>query len=118
MVDTVSDPHAPEGGPADRGHISGIIVHAVPERAAEVAERIQGLDGAEVAGREGGRLVVVLEALDEHGLADTVHRISLFENVYSAALVAHYVDAPEVEATENEEPGTGRAASEGKDGSS
>jgi nitrate reductase NapAB chaperone NapD len=96
---TERDPHAPATDrDAVEGHVSGIVVNAVPERADAVAQRIAGLDGAEVAGRDGGRLVVVLEAEDEHGLADLVNRISLFEHVYSAALVSHYVDAPALDA--------------------
>ena len=97
MPETVHDPHAPESAPPDgEAHVSGIVVNAVAEHAEAVAARIHALDGAEVAGRDGGRLVVVLESDDEHGLADLVNRISLFENVYSASLVSHYVDAPEL----------------------
>lgn len=103
MPETASDPHAPATASEDgAAHVSGIVVNAVAEHAAAVAARIDALAGAEVAGRDGGRLVVVLEAADEHGLADLVNRISLFENVYSAALVAHYVDAPEIQGGEGE----------------
>mgnify|MGYP000619215246 CR=1 FL=1 len=101
MPDTVTDPHAPTGAAEDaEAHVSGIVVNAVADHAEAVADRIDALEGAEVAGRDGGRLVVVLEAADEHGLADLVNRISLFENVYSASLVSHYVDAPEVQGGE------------------
>lgn len=81
--------------PAARAHVSGVVVHARPAAAAAVAETIAAMDGAEVAARDGGKLVVVIEAADEHGLSETLNRISLAEDVYSAALVAHYVDDPE-----------------------
>jgi nitrate reductase NapAB chaperone NapD len=100
MPRTVHDPHAPptesdaEASAEGDAHVSGIVVHAVEDRAREVAGWIDTLDGAEVAAREGGRLVVVLEAANEHALADMLNRISLAEHVYSAALVSHFVDDP------------------------
>lgn len=76
-------------------HISGILVHAPEDRAGEVAARIEAMAGAEVYAREGGKLAVVLEAGDEHGLNDLFNEIALMENVYSAALVSHYLDEPD-----------------------
>jgi nitrate reductase NapAB chaperone NapD len=110
MPRTVEDPHNPptgadgaEGG--ENAHVSGIVVHAVEAEADRVAGWIDTLAGAEVAGREGGRLVVVLEAADEHALADLVNRISLYDHVYSAALVSHYVDDPVLDADGQTEEG-------------
>lgn len=82
---------------ADEAHVSGIVVHTVADEAALVAERIDDMAGAEVVAREHGKLVVVLEASGERELADLVHRISLLPNVYSAALVSHFVDSPALE---------------------
>lgn len=110
MPRTVHDPHAPPtDGDAEAyadgdAHVSGIVVHAVEAHAHEVAGWIDTLAGAEVAAREGGRLVVVLEASDEHALADMVNRISLAEHVYSAALVSHYVDNPALATDEAKPP--------------
>lgn len=81
-------------------HVSGIVVHAPAERAASVVAQIERLDGAEVAAREGGKLVVVLEATNERELGDLFNRISLLDTVYSAALVSHYRDDPDA----SEEP--------------
>ncbi|MBK1698902.1 chaperone NapD [Rhodovibrio salinarum] len=97
MPRTVQTPHDPPTvgkGAADdaQAHVSGIVVNAVEERAEAVAGWIDTLAGAEVAAREGGRLVVVLEAADEHALADMVNRISLYDHVYSAAIVSHFRD--------------------------
>jgi len=89
-------PNAGETGADERAHVSGIVVHCVADAADAVAGRIDALDGAEVAAREGGKLVVVLEAAEEHALADMVNRISLFDNVHAASLVSHYVDDPAV----------------------
>ena len=81
---------------ADRTtHISGILVHAPEDRAGDVAARIEAMAGAEVYAREGGKLAVVLEAGDEHGLNELFNEIALMENVYSAALVSHYLDEPD-----------------------
>lgn len=116
MPRTVHDPHAPptrddsalaDGEDADSTHVSGIVVHAVEAHADTVAGWIDTLEGAEVAAREGGRLVVVLEASNEHALADMVNRISLTENVYSAALVSHFVDDPALESRETEDSAQG-----------
>lgn len=76
-------------------HVSGIIVHAPAERAAEAAAAIAALPGAEIFAREGGRMVVVLEAADAAGLNDLFCHITLLENVLSAALVSHYRDDPQ-----------------------
>ena len=110
MPRTVHDPHAPptesdaEASAEGDAHVSGIVVHAVEDRAREVAGWIDTLAGAEVAARESGRLVVVLEAADEHALADMLNRISLAEHVYSAALVSHFVDDPALGSDEAEPP--------------
>lgn len=77
-------------------HVSGIVVHAPSDRAAAVAAAIEAIDGAEVYAREGGKLVVVLEAPGEHELGDLFNTISLMQDVYSAALVSHYRDDPDV----------------------
>ena len=91
--------HSDQGGSDDGevvGHVSGIIVHSPEERAPVVASAIGALDGAEVHAREGGKLIVVLEADDEHALGDLFNRIALMDGVYSCALVSHYRDEPEV----------------------
>jgi nitrate reductase NapAB chaperone NapD len=111
MPRTVQTPHDPpaaepagDTGPDARTHVSGIVVHVVEEQVEAVAGWIDTLDGAEVAAREGGRLVVVLEAENEHGLADMVNRISLYDHVYSAALVSHFVDDPALAEPDTGEP--------------
>lgn len=80
----------------ETAHVSGIVVHAPSERAAAVAAGIDAIDGAEVYGREGGKLVVVLEAPNERDLGDLFNTITLMQDVYSAALVSHYRDDPDV----------------------
>lgn len=81
-------------------HISGIVVHAPLERALEAAERIDALPGAEVRAREGGKMVVVLEAADEHALNQLFNDIALMEDVYSCALVSHFRDDPDANGDE------------------
>ena len=69
----------------------------VPEAQAEaVAARLDASAGIEVHAREGGKLVVVLEAADPQGLHDLFNGIALMEEVYSAALVSHYRDDPDL----------------------
>ena len=77
-------------------HVSGIVVHAPAERAAAVAAAIDAREGAEVYAREGGKLIVVLEAADERALGDLFQTIQLMDGVYSCALVSHYRDEPEL----------------------
>lgn len=78
----------------DRGtNVCGVLVHAVPARAGEVAQALRSIPGSELhATLDGGRLVVTLEdtaqATALSGL-ETIHRTP---GVVAAALVYHGFD--------------------------
>ncbi len=94
----MSDDNQPEAGDGEAlgAHVSGIIVHTPEDRAPVVASAIGAMEGAEVHVREGGKLIVVLEAADERALGDLFNTVSLMDGVYSCALVSHYRDEPEL----------------------
>ncbi len=57
-------------------HIAGIVVHALPERAQQVAASIAGLSGAEVhAASADGKLVVTLEGSSAREIAGRIEAI-------------------------------------------
>ena len=73
-------------------HVSSLMVHARPERAAAVAAAIRALPGAEICAEGGGRFAVVLESADQHEVAACLNRISAMDGVLAAALAFHGVE--------------------------
>jgi nitrate reductase NapD len=84
-------------------HVSSLIVYLRPEAAERVAAAILRLGHAEIAARQEGKLVVVLEAEHEAVLADYLTKINLMPDVYVAALVYHQVDDGGTDAGGDEE---------------
>ncbi len=77
-------------------NISGVLVHARPQRAAAVRERLLALPGTEVhAVADDGRIVVTVEDESEGIVADTLLQIQGLDDVLSAAMVYHYFDSNE-----------------------
>jgi len=71
-------------------NISGILVHAQPQKISKVQAALTALDGVEVHGRsEDGRLVVTIEDDDDSQAADTMLKMHRLEGVLSATLVYH-----------------------------
>lgn len=87
-------------------HLSSAAVWARPEAADAVCARIATLPGCTVPARDGGRLVVLIEAADEHAMGDILNRITLTDGVLSAGLVFHAVDAGPDAPSEDIEGGT------------
>lgn len=76
------------------GEIASILVQARPERLDDVEAAILALSGCEIHGRDsGGKLVVVVEALDAGSLGSMLNAVALLPHVYSASLVFHAIDA-------------------------
>ena len=96
---------------AEPTHISSLLVYLRPEAADRVAEAILALGNAEIAAREEGRLVVVLEAEHEGVLSDHMTKINLMPDVYVAAMVFHQVDDGEGDAPSQGETGTSEEGS-------
>ncbi len=74
-------------------HISSMVVHARPEHLARVKQNIESLPGAEIHGESAnGKLVVVLETLNQGFITDTIDKINNIEHVLNTALVYHQIE--------------------------
>lgn len=77
-------------------NISGIIVHAVPEKISEVRDVLSAIPGVEVHGAtELGKMVVTLEKHGDQETADTFQHISQLPGVLSTAMVYHHFEPEE-----------------------
>lgn len=75
-------------------NISGLVVHAMPEKVEAVRSLLTALSGVEVhAATADGRLVVTVEDEGDTGTADTLFKIHGLEGVVTASLVYNYIDA-------------------------
>lgn len=84
------------GGPTgDPAHISSAVVLAKPEEADAVIDRLSRVPGVEVHGRNGARIVIVMEAPTAGRLGEMLNRMTLMEGVISAAMVYEQRDQPE-----------------------
>lgn len=75
-------------------NISGVIVHARPEKVAAVRARLVEIAGVEVhAVTDEGKLIVTVEEDSDRVLADTVLSLRDVPGVLSASMVYHeYAD--------------------------
>ena len=74
-------------------HISSMVVHARSPYLADVKSKIEQLPGAEIHGESAeGKLVVVLETLNQGYITDIIDKIDKFEHVLSTALVYHQIE--------------------------
>lgn len=80
---------------ADPVHISSAVVLARPEQTDAVIGRLSREIGIEVHGRNGPRIVVVMEAATAGRLGEMLTWITLMEGVISAAMVYEQRDVPE-----------------------
>lgn len=76
-------------------HISSAVVTVLPERAEAVCRSIAAMADAEVFGREGGKIVVVLEGPTSDAVGSRLSQIALIDGVVSANLVYEHVEALE-----------------------
>jgi periplasmic nitrate reductase NapD len=76
-------------------HVSSLMVHARPERAAAVRDALQAIPGAEICAEAGGRFALVLESGSQHEVAACLNRIGLLDGVLAAALAFHGVEEAE-----------------------
>lgn len=74
-------------------HISSLVVHTRPEKLQSVKKNIENLPGAEVYGEsDKGKLVVVLETVNQAYITDIIEKINNFEHVLNTALVYHQTE--------------------------
>jgi nitrate reductase NapD len=79
---------------AETAHISSAVVLARPEQTDAVVGRLSREPGVEVHGRNGPRIVVVMEAPTAGRLGEMLNWITLMEGVISAAMVYEQRDVP------------------------
>jgi periplasmic nitrate reductase NapD len=71
-------------------HISSLLVHARPDRAAAAQAAIGAIDGAEIhAVSPAGKLIVTLENSGTGAISDALSAINSIDGVLSAVLVYH-----------------------------
>ncbi|MFT3736650.1 MAG: chaperone NapD [Rhodocyclaceae bacterium] len=88
-------------------HITSLVVHAAPKRAAAIGQQIADMAGAEVhAVSAAGKLVVTLEADSSRAIMDAVSAIQRLDGVMSAALVYQHADSLEAMNEECDEAST------------
>jgi len=74
-------------------HISSMVVHARAEHLASVKRKIEQLSGAEIHGEsDNGKLVVVVETVNQGHITDIIDTINNLEHVLSTALVYHQIE--------------------------
>lgn len=73
--------------------ISGLVVHARPERADEIRTRLEAMAGVEVHSvTDDGRLVVTVDIEDDRDAADTLMQLQREEGILSASLIYNHFD--------------------------
>lgn len=71
-------------------NICGVLVHALPDRVAEVAAALQHIPGGELHGyAENGRLIITIEDTATAAAVDGLAAIHALPGVVAAALVYH-----------------------------
>jgi len=80
-------------------NICGVLVHAHPDRCADVAREIETVEGVELHHTlPDGRLIVTVEDIGEASAGDAILALHRLPGVLSAALVYHHFEpqsAPE-----------------------
>lgn len=85
-------------------NICGVLIHARPERTAQVKARLVELPGVEVhAVNDDGRMVVTIEEDDEMRMGETLNAVQTMKDAVSATLIYHHnEDENEFEANAEE----------------
>ena len=72
-------------------NISGLLIHAQPQRAENVCARLEQLPGVEVhAVTAEGHLVVTVEGNGEQEMTQTFDRLNAIPGVHATTLVYHH----------------------------
>ena len=71
-------------------NISGVLVHAYPQKAASVARKLESMDGFEVhANTDAGKIVLTIEKPDDSSIADAMLELHDIPGVLNASMVYH-----------------------------
>tara|TARA_Y100001956_G_scaffold80300_1_gene95227 strand:+ start:234 stop:548 length:315 start_codon:yes stop_codon:yes gene_type:complete len=97
-------------------HISSLVVHCAPEHLGEIKSQIEQYDNAEIYGDSPeGKIVVVLETMNQGFITDTIETINNLPNVLSTALVYHQIETGlDDDETNNNNTGTQHSQTEGE----
>jgi nitrate reductase NapD len=82
-------------GAGDRHHLSSAVVVALPERRAELSERLAAMRGVEVHASEGSRVVITIEGPTSGMLGETLTTISTMDGVLAANMVFEHAEDQE-----------------------
>lgn len=78
---------------ADAGHISSLVVRALPRHLKAVIETIDALPGAEVHRYDPvGKIVVVLETDTQSQIAERLRAMEALPGVLNVSLIYHHAD--------------------------
>lgn len=74
-------------------HISGVLVHAKPDRLPQIRDSLSHIDGVEIhAGNEEGKLIVTVEREDEGATASVFEQFYQIPGLLSATMVYHHFE--------------------------
>ena len=74
-------------------HITSCLVHARPDRLDRVRRDLAALEGVDVHGASAaGKIVVTVEAANEHGIVERLADMRDLPGVLSAVLVFHQIE--------------------------
>ena len=74
-------------------NISGVLVHAYPEKVAAVSRELEAIQGVEIhASTEAGKIVVTVEKPNDGSLADAVLNLQDLPGVLSASMIYHHFE--------------------------
>lgn len=77
-------------------NISGIVVHAHPDKVGAVSTLLEEIPGVEIHGAsETGKLVVTVEKADDRESVDTYEQIGNLPGVLAVAMVYHHFEPAE-----------------------
>jgi len=74
-------------------NISGVLVHAYPQKLAAVTRKLDAIDGIEVhASNDEGKIVVTIEKPDDASMSDTLLHLQDVPGVLNASMIYHQLD--------------------------
>lgn len=83
-------------------HISGIVVHAAPQKVETVRAQLESIPGVEIhAASDLGKMVVTMEKSNDQETADTFEQIGKLPGVLSTAMVYHHFEPEDSDSIES-----------------
>ncbi len=73
-------------------NICGCLVHAAPERTADVISALEAIEGGEVHGHEGGRIVVTVEDTETKRASEQIMDMHQIPGVLTVTLTYHHFE--------------------------